>query len=135
MTNVKDTVHKWVELFNRHDASSMAELYGPDAVNMQVPMNQPVQGKDGMLRAFRRLFQAFPDVHTEIQTIFADGEWVILEWTLRGTFRGEFAGQSGEGQNFFVRGSEFFRIADGTIHEQRGYWDKASWFRQLSLPF
>jgi len=40
----KETVTRWVELFNRGDAVGLAELYHDDAVNHQVA-NEPVVGK------------------------------------------------------------------------------------------
>jgi len=57
-----------------------------------------------------------------------------MEWRLGGTFRGEFAGHASTGCSFTLRGCEFFQVTDGKIRVQRGYWDKATWFRQLGLP-
>ena len=53
------------------------------------------------------------DVH-----IFQHGEWAILEW------------KDPKG----LRGCGFFRILQGRIVFQRGYWDTLSFLRMHDLP-
>jgi len=38
------------------------------------------------------------------------------------------------GRTFTLRGGGFFRVTEGKIVFQRGYWDKATWFGQLGIP-
>ena len=40
----KETIKKWVNLFNKGDSERIAELYHKDAINHQVA-NDPVVGK------------------------------------------------------------------------------------------
>ena len=95
-----------------------------------------------MLESFTAFFQSFPDSYTpskrrcscRVENIFEDGEWAIIEWSGGGTLVGEFAGQAPTGRSFMLRGCGFFHIVDGKIRFQRGYWDKATWFKQLGLP-
>lgn len=87
-----------------------------------------------MLDAFTAILRAFPDGHSEIEKTFEDGEWVIIEWRFGGTMRGEFSGHAPTGRSLTLHGCEFFRVTDGKIRFQRGYWDRATWFKQLGLP-
>jgi hypothetical protein len=49
----------------------------------------------------------------QIENLFEDGEWAILEWR----------------DPLGLRGCGFFRIEDGKIAVQRGYWDKLSFVK------
>jgi hypothetical protein len=109
-------VIKWVEFFNKGNAWDLAELYHKDAVNHQVA-NEPVQGKEAILRMFREEFSE-ADMECIIENLFEDGEWAILEW------------KDPNG----LRGCGFFHIIGGKIKFQRGYWDKLSFLRLHDLP-
>lgn len=130
----REVVSAWVEAFNRRDADAAAALYHEDAVNLQIAAGEPTVGREAMRGAFAYFFRAFPDNRTTPVNLFEDGEWAILEWTGGGSWQGEFAGRPGNGNRFEIQGCGFFHVTDGKIKFQRGYWDKASWFRQLGLP-
>jgi hypothetical protein len=72
--------------------------------------------------------------YTHTENLFEDGEWAILEWSGGGTWRGAFVGREPNGRSFKLRGCGFFRVVDGKIRFQRGYWDKLTWFKQLAIP-
>jgi limonene-1,2-epoxide hydrolase len=111
-TPPKDVLIQWVDAFNKADVNALSELYHDDAVNHQVA-NKPVEGKAAIKRMFEDEFAAAEMVCIP-ENIFEDGEWAIMEW------------KDPEG----LRGCGFFRVVDGKIKLQRGYWDKLS-FMQL----
>ena len=111
-TPPKEVLIQWVDAFNKADVNALAELYHDDAVNHQVA-NKPVGGKAAIKRMFEDEFAAAEMVCIP-ENIFEDGEWAIMEW------------KDPEG----LRGCGFFRVVDGKIKLQRGYWDKLS-FMQL----
>lgn len=112
----REIVTRFVELFNLRDSDGLSELYHDDAVNHQVA-NDPVVGKAAIRDMFAREF-AQAEMVCIVENIFEDGEWGILEWK----------------DPLGLRGCGFFRIADGKIKFQRGYWDKLSFLRQHNLP-
>lgn len=112
----KDLIKKWVELFNRGDATKLADLYHEDAINHQVT-NEPVKGKEAIRKMFAEEF-ATADMHCIVEHIFEDGDWGILEWK----------------DPLGLRGCGFFHITYAKIAFQRGYWDKLSFLRQHHLP-
>lgn len=111
-----EVVHSWVEAFNRADADALAAMYAEGAVNHQV-MFEPVVGRKAIREMFRREF-ATAEMVCIAEGLYEDGEWAILEWR---DPRG-------------LRGCGVFRIVDGQIHHQRGYWDRLSFFREQGLP-
>lgn len=53
-----------------------------------------------------------------VENRFEDGDWAILEWR----------------DPLGLRGCGFFKIENGKIGFQRGYWDKLSFLRMRGLP-
>lgn len=134
MKTPRQVVTEWATAFNRHDVTAAAALYHDDATNIQVALGEPVRGRQAIHDNFTAFFRAFPDSYTRVEHVFEDGEWAIIEWSGGGTMCGEFAGHAPTGGKFTLGGCGFFHVVDGKIRFQRGYWDKATWFRQLGIP-
>jgi len=112
----KELVQTWVEAFNRADGEALAALYAEDAVNHQVA-EAPVEGRPAIRQMFLDGFAAAA-MTCIVDNIFQDGQWAILEWR----------------DPLGLRGCGCFRVVDGLIVFQRGYWDKLTFLRQHHLP-
>jgi limonene-1,2-epoxide hydrolase len=112
----RQVLEKWVELFNQADAEKISQLYTEDATNHQVAQ-EPIQGKKNIQKMFEQEFVQAKTVCI-VENIFEDGEWAIFEWK----------------DPFGLRGCGFFKVQNGKIVFQRGYWDKLSFLRQHKLP-
>jgi limonene-1,2-epoxide hydrolase len=112
----RELIEIWVARFNEADAEALSLMYAPDAVNHQVA-NEPCVGVDAIREMFREGF-ASVKMHCIVENIFEDGEWGILEWK----------------DPLGLRGCGFFRVQDGKIVFQRGYWDKLTFLRTHGLP-
>ena len=112
----KEVVTAWVEAFNRGDADELAGLYTENAINHQIA-NEPVAGREAIRARFKREFAAARMV-CQVENLFEDGDWGILEWR----------------DPVGMRGCGFFRIETGKIAFQRGYWDKLSFLKLHGLP-
>lgn len=112
----KELVAAWVEAFNRADADALAELYAVDAINHQV-VDDPVRGRAAIRDMFAAGFAA-ARMTCIVENLFQDGDWAILEWR----------------DPLGLRGCGFFRVTDGRIQFQRGYWDKLTFLRTQGLP-
>lgn len=134
MRTPKQVVRAWVEALNAHDADAATALYHEDAVNIQVAIGTPLEGKHAIHADFVNFFRSTPDTYTHIENLFGDGEWAILEWSGGGTFVGDDAASGATGRAYTLKGCGFFHVIDGKIRFQRGYWDKLSWFKQVGLP-
>ena len=112
----RQTVEKWVEAFNAADTDMIASLYASDAVNHQV-VSDPIEGREAIRAMFEREF-ATAEMVCIVENLFEDGDWAILEWR----------------DPLGLRGCGFFRVENGLIRFQRGYWDRLSFLRQHKLP-
>jgi steroid delta-isomerase-like uncharacterized protein len=130
----RQVVELWVAAFNACDAEAAAAVYAIDAVNTQFAAGPPVVGREQILAGLREFFIAFPDITTTPVGLYSDGDWSILEWIGTGTWKGPFLNQVPTGRSYTLRGCGFFRVKHGLIQDQRGYWDRATWFGQIGLP-
>lgn len=80
-------------------------------------VREPVEGRGAIRDMFIAEF-AGADMHCQIQNLFQDGEWAILEW------------QDPKG----LHGCGFFHVVDGLIVFQRGYFNELTLLRQEDLP-
>lgn len=111
-----ELVRKWVAAFNRGDADEMASFYAEDAVNHQI-VQDPVVGRTAIREMFAAEFDR-ADMVCEIENLFEDGDWAILEW------------KDPNG----LRGCGFFNVVDDLIVFQRGYFNELSFLRLHGLP-
>ncbi len=112
----KELIKKWIKIFNEGNADKLAELYHWDAINHQVA-NEPIEGKKAIKEMFTAEFST-ANMTCIPENIFEDGEWAILEWK----------------DPMGLRGCGFFKVIDGKIKFQRGYWDKLSFLKMHNLP-
>ena len=115
MTN-KELIQEWVLRFNKIDIDGLANLYHEDAINHQVNTD-PLHGRAAIKNMFEEEFSKAKMI-CEIENIFEDGEWAILEWK----------------DPWGLRGCGFFQIQEDKIVFQRGYWDRLSFLRIHNLP-
>lgn len=112
----RELVELWVQAFNRADADEVAAFYADDATNHQV-VQDPVVGRAAIREMFASEF-ARATMVCEIENIFQDGDWAILEWK----------------DPLGLRGCGFFNIENDRIVFQRGYFNELSFLRAQGLP-
>jgi len=112
----REVVENWVACFNRADADAISDFYAEDATNHQV-VRDPVVGREAIREMFAGEF-AQATMVCQIENIFQDGDWAILEWT----------------DPTGLRGCGFFNIQNDKIVFQRGYFNELSFLRLQGLP-
>jgi len=116
MRTPRETVEAWVEAFNQADSQRISLFYSDDAINHQI-VQDPIEGRAAIREMFEQDFRS-TEMTCIIENIFEDGDWAILEWR----------------DPLGLRGCGFFKVKDGLIQFQRGYWDRLSFLRQHNLP-
>jgi steroid delta-isomerase-like uncharacterized protein len=87
---------------------------------------------EGVKRGCFAYFQAFPDLHSSVDELIAEGERVFCRSTMTGTHDGEYKGLPATGRHVSAESAEVFRIVDGRF---AGYWclaNVAGLMRQLT---
>jgi predicted ester cyclase len=83
---------------------------------------------------FRSLFAATPDATTTVTRLVAGERSCAAEWRIEGTFDGApYLGIEPTGKHVEVRGLDLFELEDGEIVSNTGYFDGASFARQIGM--
>jgi steroid delta-isomerase-like uncharacterized protein len=128
----KALVRRFVEEYwNEGKTNAVDELMALDAeIHMPTGEVLDLDGFKGFAATWRG---SFPDWHSTIQQLIAEGDRVAERWTGRGTHLGELQGIPPTGKRVEAPGSVFYRIADGRIVEFRGQLDMMSLMQQLGV--
>jgi steroid delta-isomerase-like uncharacterized protein len=108
------------------------EVYAPDLVWHEP--DQDIQGS-AQAKQFVSMYKtAFPDLKTTIEDEIAEGDRVVVRWTLRGTHQGEIE-EFGPptGRQMELKGISISRIEGGKIVEEWQIFDTLSMLKQLGL--
>lgn len=130
----KAIARRWNEdLFNVIAAVDVAEEFvSPDFLDHSGPPWQPpgLAGAKWIAQVFR---QAFPDLHSKVDDIVAEGDRVVVRWSGGGTHEGELFGIPPTGKEIRAAGIHIFRIANGKIVEHWGNSDDLGMMQQLGV--
>jgi steroid delta-isomerase-like uncharacterized protein len=77
--------------------------------------------------------QAFSDLEINPQTIVAEDDRVVVEWTARATHTGAFRSIPPTGKQLSYTGINIYRIAGGKIAEEVYLGDRLGLWQQLGL--
>ncbi len=125
------------QLFSEGRMDEVAALAAEDMETVLVPFGQTFRGREGFAAFMSGFKSAFPDLKLNITNQVATRDYVVSEFTGRGTHTGPLATPAGEIPptnkvvDFTV--CEVWRIKDGKIASLHNYQDAASMMRQLGL--
>ncbi len=123
----------YFDAWNQHDADAVLDCFGADGTYEDPAAGEVLSGKSigGYVRG---LFAAFPDLAFEIESLQASDEGLVaVQWSMRGTNSGSYAGLPPTGSAVNLSGATFIEVADGKIRSVKGYFDGRSVSEQLGL--
>lgn len=104
------------ELFNQKRLDVANEIYAPDFINHGL-RRQISLAEDQA--AARSEVLAFPDLKMTVEAMVAEGDYVTVLWTFRGTHTGwGYGGLPPTGARMTVRGITIWRVIDGKLHDE-----------------
>jgi steroid delta-isomerase-like uncharacterized protein len=119
-------------LFNRGELHRVEEFVTEDFVNHEAwPGEDP--GYEGFRLRLRRLREAIPDIHMEVEDVIAEGDTVAYRATLSGTHRGTLMGMAPTGRAFRVQHMHWLRMRDGRSSEHWAVRDDLGMLQQLGI--
>ena len=102
----------------------MDELFAPDYVDHILQL----RSLESFKQFYTQFYKGFPDTHSTIEDIIAEGDKVCLRYTNTGTHTGEYQGLAPTGKKFKTISVEIYRIVNGKIVEG---WTILDWFSNL----
>lgn len=137
--NTKSIIHKQLEDFNLHDAAAFVAFYTQDATCYDPYYEQPLKGREALLRDVADFFQGFPDLKGKIVGNILLGEnTAAFEVELTGTHKGILPSPNGPihptNRSIRLTMARFVQFAkDGQIKSDNRYYDTMSIMAQLGM--
>jgi ketosteroid isomerase-like protein len=119
------------EVWNRGNLGVIPELYGTDFVAHYRPPTDFGEGLEGVRSS--GACGPFPDYHEEVRLMIAEGEYVVVWFTITGTNEGNLGDSPPTGKRIEAEEIAIFRLRDGKVVEQRGIPERLLLLKQLGL--
>ena len=134
----KAIVRRFIEeMWNQRKVEVTDELFAPDCVTHQLRGGSDTGGAPRSPESVKAeagaWFAAFPDLHFDIEQIFAEGDYVVSRYTMKGTHRAAWMGIPATGRQVAVPMMTIQRIRDGKIVEDWVLVGSLALFQQLGL--
>jgi steroid delta-isomerase-like uncharacterized protein len=136
MANARDIAREGTEAFNAHDEQRIRSLYA-DNVTFEGPGDIKLEGADAATAHATVWLNAFPDARIEIENEISAGDWVVHQFTFRGTHTETLASPAGDipatNRELAGRGVQVIRVDGDKVVEEHLYYDQMQLLTQLGL--
>ena len=106
-------------VISENQIERMAEFISPECCVKTGEKLIPV-GIEGMKEHIKATRQTYPDYRMKIIKQFCDGDYVISEFIMEGTHKGEWIGIKPTGKQLVFTGVDIDKVIDGLIVEHSG---------------
>lgn len=130
-------IHEWFEeVWNRGNTAAVYKIVAKDCLFHHLDeAGNDAHGPDEFLVFFRRLRNAFPDMHVVVHDALVGVDKEAGRWTVTGTHSGDALGPvAATGNPINLEGMSFSRIENGKVVEAWNVWDTHAMVEQLSAP-
>jgi steroid delta-isomerase-like uncharacterized protein len=130
---VEQTLRSYFDAIDSRDPDAIVAHWREDGVDDVVPVGV-LRGRDEMRGYFEMLFAAVPDTRMTVTRLVAGEQSCAVEWRIEGTFDGApYLGIEPTGKHVEMRGFDLFELEDGELVTCTGYFDGASFARQIGM--
>ncbi|HEX9372719.1 MAG TPA: ester cyclase [Roseiflexaceae bacterium] len=95
--------------------------------------DRALHGPQGVKQSVDLYHRAFSDLQITPQTIVAEGDRVVVEWTAHATHSGAFRGIAPTGKQLLYAAITIYRVEGGKIAEEVYLGDRLGLWQQLGL--
>lgn len=106
-------------VISENQIERMAEVISPECCVKMGEKLIPV-GIEGMKEHIKATKQTYPDYRMKITKQFCDGDYVISEFIMEGTHKGEWVGIKPTGKRLVFTGVDIDKVINGLIVEHGG---------------
>ena len=128
----KAIVRRYIEQFVNNQRHDLIEEFLVETVELH-GTGPTIVGLTTVLEWYAKFAAAFPDWHTTIDDMVAEGDRVVVRITSNGTHRGEMQGIPATGKPVTQYAIVIYRLTNGKIVEGRLQTDNLSMMQQLGL--
>lgn len=128
----KAIVRRYIEQILNNQQHDLVDEFFVDTVELH-GVGPSIIGRSAVVEWLAMFAAAFPDWHTTIDDMVAEGDKVVVRTTSNGTHQGEFEGLPATGKPLTQYSITIFRLTNGKIVEARLQTDMLSMMQQLGL--
>jgi steroid delta-isomerase-like uncharacterized protein len=129
----KAVVRRLLDVWEQGNIDLIDELLAPDYVNHSPATPEQPTGPEGLKGVVSMFRSAIPDLKMVVEDMIAEGDKVVLRYTLEGTHEGELFGIPPTGKQLSVKGIAVERVSDGKIREHWRVTDELGMMQQLGV--
>lgn len=129
----KQTMEQFVKFINTGDTVLGKEIIAPDVIFYAPTSPEPMRGFQGYVTVLNMMRGAMPDVHWDVEEIIAEGDKVMVRYTMSGTQTEPLMGIPATNKPIKVTAMNIYEIKDGKIVREHGLPDMFSLLIQLGV--
>ena len=127
----------WDEVWSTGNVAIVDEIFATDNI-FHPGVGTASRGTEALKQGPTRWRTAFPDFRSTIDDIFAEGDKVVVRWTVRGTHRGNIEIPSvgtipPTGKQVSFAGMDIYHLRGGKIVEAWRHWSSLQLVQQLGV--
>jgi len=127
----KELVRTYLKAFNDRDRDTLSEVLAEDVVEHGV--SDELRGLDEIMGFLETHFEIFPDYTGTTEAMVAEGDTVVVRYTVSGTHTGEYRDIEPTGHTVEWTGVGIYRIDGGEIAEIWLEEDRLGLMEQLEV--
>jgi steroid delta-isomerase-like uncharacterized protein len=122
---------RWFEeVWNQRRSETIYELTLPQSVGHME--HGDVTSREDFLAFHSKFVEALPDLRITVEDTVAEGENVVVRWSVSATHQGDGLGCQATGKPVRMRGMTWVRIRDGKLVESWDCWNLGGLMQQLT---
>lgn len=127
----KQVMEQFIRFINTGDRTVGEAIISPDVIFYAPTSPEPLRGVDGYIAVLDMMRGAMPDVRWEAEEFIAEGDKVMIRFTMSGTQTGPFMGMPATGKAVEVTAMNIYQLKDGKIIREHGLPDLFTMLQQL----
>ena len=128
----KAIVRRAIEQILNNHRSDLVDEFFVDTVELH-GVGPSISGRKALGAFYTKFFAAFPDWHTTIDDMVAEGDKVVVRITSNGTHQRDYEAIPATGKPYTQHAIVIYRLSNGKIVEGRLQTDMLSMMQQLGL--
>jgi steroid delta-isomerase-like uncharacterized protein len=122
-TSTLETVRRYLDALNDHDADAVAASVTGDFVNEHTSAGAVSRvGREAYRQALGGFLARFQRLHYEVEDVIVDDDRAAVAYTMTAVV---------DDRPISIRGVFRFRVRDGMVAHRVDYWDGAQFARQI----
>lgn len=129
----KKVMEQFVTFINTGDTVLGKEIISPDVIFYAPTSPDPLTGFQGYVDVLNMMRGAMPDVQWKPEEVIAEGDKVVIRFTMTGTQSNPFMGMPATNKPVSVTAMNIYELRDGKIVRENGVPDLFSMLLQLGM--